>query len=60
MLTQARKTRGASAKVDGVLQMSKQKKHHFQKILVPDKDNQILLDSNTDKSNHLTYSREKN
>lgn len=39
--------RGVSAKVDGVSQMSMQKKHHFQKILVPAKDSQILLDSNT-------------
>jgi hypothetical protein len=41
MLTRARRKIGVSAKVDDVLQMSMQKKHHFQKILVPDKDNQI-------------------
>ena len=42
--------RGVSARVDGVLQTSMQKKHHFQKILVPAEDNQILLDSNTERN----------
>jgi hypothetical protein len=46
MLTQARKKIGVSAKVDVVLQMSMQKKHHFRKRLVPEKDNQIVLDPN--------------
>lgn len=59
MLAQARKMIGVSAKVGGVLQMSMRKKHHFQKILVPAKDNQILLDSNTKKSNHLNPKQKK-
>lgn len=60
MSTQARKMRGAFAKVDAVLQMSTQKKHHFQKIFAPAKDNQVLLGFGTSgKSNHLTYSKEK-
>jgi len=44
--------RGVSAKVDGVLQTSMQRKHHFQKMLVPE-DNQILLNSST-KINPIT------
>lgn len=59
MLTQARKTRGVSAKVDGVLQTSMQKKHHFQKILVPAKDNQIVRFKHRKKPNRVNSRGEK-
>lgn len=61
VLIQARQMREVSAKVGGSLQMSMQKKHRFQKILVPAKDNQILLHWSTKKSNQFlgTQSREK-